>query len=146
VVVRLATDEARERFATARVARLATVGDDGAPHLVPVVFAVIDERIVHVVDSKPKATDDPWRLTRVRNLLREPHVAFLADAYDEDWSALWWVRADALARVLERATDASEWDRAVDALAERYPPYRSVRPTGPVITARVTRWTGWSAS
>jgi PPOX class probable F420-dependent enzyme len=146
VVVRLATDEARTRFATARVARLATVGEDGAPHLVPVVFAVVGNTIVHVVDAKPKSTNDPRRLTRIRNLQRDPRVAFLADAYDEDWSALWWVRADALASTLDRAADADEWDRAVVALATRYPQYDTVRPTGPVITARVTRWTGWSAT
>jgi PPOX class probable F420-dependent enzyme len=110
------------------------------------VFAVVDDTIVHVVDAKPKSTSDPRRLTRTRNIQRDSRVAFLADWYDEDWSALWWVRADAVAVVLDRATDAGDWDRAFDALAARYPQYDAIRPTGAVIIARVTRWTGWSAT
>lgn len=144
--VQLATDDARARFAAARSARLATVREDGAPHLIPVVFAVIGERIVHVVDAKPKQTLDPWQLQRIRNILRQPRVAFLADAYDEDWSTLWWVRADATATVLDPVTDPVRHGVAVDALAERYEPYRATRPTGPVISASVIKWTGWAAS
>lgn len=144
--VELAADEARARFAAARSARLATVRDDGSPHLVPVVFAVIGEQIVHVVDAKPKQTDDPWRLQRIRNILWEPRVAFLADAYDDDWSTLWWVRAEATATVVDPVTDAVRHGAAVDALAERYEPYRQTRPTGPVISAIVIKWTGWAAS
>ena len=144
--MRLATNEARARFGSARVARLATVGEDGSPHLVPAVFAVIGERVVHVMDRKPKSTDDPWQLQRIRNIVREPRVAFLVDAYDEDWSALWWVRADAVARVLDPLEEAEDWLEAVDALADRYPQYRSNRPVGPVVAAVVSRWIGWTAS
>jgi len=46
---------ARERFATARVARLATTGPDG-PHVVPIVFALSGDTIFHAVDHKPKRT------------------------------------------------------------------------------------------
>ena len=59
-------DEARRRFAQARVARLATAGADGRPHLVPIVFAVAerstDDVIYSVVDAKPKRTT-PLRRT-----------------------------------------------------------------------------------
>jgi len=69
--------EARTRFAAARVARLATVGADGRPHLVPVVFAVDGPRVYSAVDDvKPKAT---MRLKRLRNLAENPAVALLAD-------------------------------------------------------------------
>ena len=54
--------EARERFAAARVARLATADAGGRPHLVPVVFAVDGERIYTVVDAKPKRTTALRRL------------------------------------------------------------------------------------
>ena len=37
--------EARRRFGEARVARLATVGQDASPHLVPIVFALDDAAI-----------------------------------------------------------------------------------------------------
>jgi len=57
----LAEDEARRRFAAARVARLATVDASGRPHQVPVVFAhhALDgtDRLVTAVDHKPKTTD-----------------------------------------------------------------------------------------
>ena len=58
--------EARRRFAAARVARLATVAADGAPHLVPVVFALIEETVYSVVDAKPKRTTELRRLENVR--------------------------------------------------------------------------------
>ena len=40
--MRMTCEAAHERFLTARVARLATVGADGAPHVVPVTFAVVE--------------------------------------------------------------------------------------------------------
>jgi len=54
--------EARRRFATGRVARLATVDAGGCPHLVPIVFALARETIYSVVDAKPKRTTELRRL------------------------------------------------------------------------------------
>jgi PPOX class probable F420-dependent enzyme len=134
--------DARERFATARVARLATAGADGRPHLVPVVFALAEDTIYSAVDdAKPKAT---LRLRRLRNIAANPAVALLADHYEDDWSALWWVRADGDARLLEPG--AGEAARGLDLLAARYAQYRERRPPGVVIAVDVTRWSGWSAS
>ena len=48
--------ELRRRVASSPVARLATVRADGTPHVVPVCFAIDGDRIVSVVDHKPKAT------------------------------------------------------------------------------------------
>ena len=45
--------ELRGRFVSSRVARLATVQPDGAPHLVPVVFAVVGDVVYTAVDDKP---------------------------------------------------------------------------------------------
>ena len=97
--------EARRRFAAARVARLATADADGRPHLVPVVFAVDGDRVWSAVDDvKPKAT---MRLRRLRNIAANPAVALLADHYDdEDWTALWWARADGAAQLLDPADPA----------------------------------------
>src|SRR5919199_4272533 len=112
--------EARSRFAGARVARLATADADGRPHLVPVVFALARATLYPAVDDvKPKATT---RLKRLANIAANPSVALLADHYDDDWSALWWVRADGTARLLEPADDEAARARAL--LAERYPQYR----------------------
>ncbi len=135
--MRLPAAEARSRFAAARVARLATVSASGVPHLVPVTFALLGQRVVFVVDDKPKSTT---RLRRLDNIAARPSVCLLADVYDDDWSRLWWVRADGTATVL--TTD----DEAIDALTARYPAYVQRRPRGPVVSIEVTGWTGWSAS
>jgi PPOX class probable F420-dependent enzyme len=90
--VRLDQEVCRQRGSVARVARLATAGGDGVPHLVPVTFAVRDDMVVVVVDDKPKVSRD---LQRLRNIAVNPAVAFLVDEYSDDWAALWWVRIDA---------------------------------------------------
>ena len=132
--------EARVRFAHARVATLATITPDLAPHLVPCTFAVLGDAIVTVVDDKPKRTR---RLQRLANIAVNPRVALLADHYADDWSALWWVRADGAAAVVD---GGDRHVAAVRALAARYSPYAERAPTGPVIWVEVRRWTGWAAS
>jgi PPOX class probable F420-dependent enzyme len=132
--------EARRRFGAARVARLATVGPDDAPHLVPFVFATDGDRIYSAVDDKPKRSK---ALTRLANIRSHPEVSVLADHYDEDWGGLWWIRADGIARVVESGPDL---DRAVSLLSEKYPQYRDRPPTGPAIVIEVRRWRSWSAS
>jgi PPOX class probable F420-dependent enzyme len=130
---------ARERFAQARVARLASVGADGGPHIVPVVFALEGETVYSVVDSKPKRST---RLRRLENLQARPAAALLADHYEEDWSRLWWVRADGRARVLERGGE-EESERALALLSARHPQQRAA---GAVLAIDVERWSGWSAA
>jgi PPOX class probable F420-dependent enzyme len=126
-----------ERFAAARVARLATVGHDGAPHLVPIVFALVDDVIYSAVDAKPKRHG---RLRRLANIAHEPRVSVLADRYDDDWTLLWWVRADGVARVLPSSA------AALDALTGKYPQYRAEPPPGPFLEIQVGHWSAWSAS
>jgi PPOX class probable F420-dependent enzyme len=134
-------DEARRRFAAARVARLATADAEGVPHVVPVVFAVDGDTIVVAVDHKPKRTTSLKRLANVR---ANPRVALLADHYaDDDWDALWWVRADGAGTVHEPGGPSAA--HAVQLLAERYPQHRARPPEGPVLSVAVTRWSGWSA-
>jgi PPOX class probable F420-dependent enzyme len=132
--------QARERFAAARVARLATADAAGRPHLVPVVFAVDGDRVYLAVDAKPKRTT---ALRRLRNVAENPSVALLVDHYDDaDWGALWWVRAEGRGRVLNPAVD-EEARRAVELLRARYPQQRVV---GAVLAVDVSRWSGWSAA
>jgi PPOX class probable F420-dependent enzyme len=137
---RVDEEEARRRLASARVARLATAGHDGQPHLVPVTFALDGELVYIAIDHKPKTTR---RLRRLRNIAENPHVALLADEYSDDWSQLWWVRVDGVARVV---TDALATQHPIDVLAARYPQYRADRPDGPVIVIAVEKWTAWSAA
>jgi PPOX class probable F420-dependent enzyme len=133
-------DDAAARFAAARVARLATVSRDGVPHLVPVVFAVAGARVLIAVDGKPKRTR---ALRRLANIVDDPAVCLLVDEYDEDWSALWWVRADGYAVVRD---DEAALTEARSALGARYPQHVADPPAGPVIEVSVGRWSGWTAS
>jgi PPOX class probable F420-dependent enzyme len=126
---------ARERFAQAKVARLATVSGDGSPYLVPMVFAVDESRLISAVDDKPKSTTD---LRRLDNIAVNPFVSVLVDHYDdENWAQLWWARADGWGRIYD------EYD--LTALIARYAQYREQPPAGPVIVIEVDHWSGWSA-
>jgi PPOX class probable F420-dependent enzyme len=133
---------ARALFATARVAHLATVGADGRPHLVPIAFALDGDTLYTAVDQKPKRTT---QLRRLENVAANPSVSVLADHYDEqDWSALWWVRADGAARIL--APNDPQRARAAALLQARYEQYRRRPPTLPAIAVSVSRWSGWRAA
>jgi PPOX class probable F420-dependent enzyme len=136
----LTEQDARRLLASASVARLATVTDAGRPHIVPVVFAADEDHIYTAVDGKPKKTRN---LARLRNIRGNPQVAVLADGYDSDWTALWWVRADGRAAILE---DPRLMAGPIALLTRRYPQYLDIRPAGPVIVISVERWTGWAAS
>lgn len=128
---------AREQFLRARAARLATVTPSGAPQLVPIVFAVVDDVLYTAVDAKPKNTT---ALARLANIGHEPRVSVLVDYYTDEWTQLWWARADGTAEVTD------DLAAAVDALSRRYRQYRAMPPPGPVIRVQVDRWSGWSAA
>jgi PPOX class probable F420-dependent enzyme len=127
----------RERVVTARVARLATVTADGRPHLVPCCFALAADTIYSAVDGKPKTT---LALRRLANVEANPVASLLVDQYDDDWSALWWVRLDGVARVV---ADPPERDWALTLLAAKYPQYTQTPPPGDVIAIEVTAWSAW---
>jgi PPOX class probable F420-dependent enzyme len=127
------------RLAGERVARLATVDGAGAPHLVPLVFAVDNNRIYSAVDHKPKRTQ---LLKRLRNIAGNSSVALMVDHYDDDWSQLWWVRVDGTAAIIEAGPD---WETAITALATKYPQYRGHPPDGSVIIITIDRISGWAA-
>ncbi len=134
------TVELRRRFASSAVARLATVRPDGAPHVVPLVFALVDGTVYSAVDAKPKRTS---RLQRLANVRVEPRCALLVDHYEDDWSHLWWVRADGTAAVVD---DPPATHPGLAALAERYPQYREQPPAGPLLVVTVQQWSGWSST
>jgi PPOX class probable F420-dependent enzyme len=129
---------ARRRLDEASMARLATVRDDGKPHLVPIVFVRDGDTLYFAVDAKPKRTQN---LQRLRNIAANPSVSVLVDHYEDDWTRLWWVRADGVARVV---TDEAQARRATDLLVEKYVQYRNARPEGPVVAVQIDRITGWS--
>ncbi len=116
----------------------------GRPHIVPLTFALLDaETIVSAVDHKPKRTT---ALRRLANIAADPRVALLADHYAEDWSQLWWVRADGSARVVAPDAERELRSAALGALAARYPVYRDHPPAGPLVVITVERWSGWTAA
>jgi PPOX class probable F420-dependent enzyme len=131
---------ARERFAAGRVARLATMSPGSRPHLVPVVFAVVGDTVWTAVDAKPKSTRSLRRLT---NIEANPRVSLLVDHYEEDWSALWWVRVDGRARLVP--VGSAEGAAGVASLVAKYPLYQAEPPPGPVVVITVDGWSSWSA-
>ena len=132
--------DAQYRFLeNSRVGRLATADARGAPHLVPVCYAVDGMSAYITVDEKPKRTDIP--LKRLRNIAENPAVALTVDRWDEDWSRLAWVMLRGSAEILAAG---EEHDRAQDLLRTRYPQYRSMEIAAlPVIAIRIGRVLAW---
>lgn len=132
--------EALDRLESARVGRFASVGPDGRPHVVAVTFAVTDGAVVHMIDDKPKTTR---RLQRLKNVETRPEACLLVDFYDEDWSALWWVRVEGKVSI---ESEGSRWERARAALGDKYTQYRDSPPTGQAIFLSIDRVTHWAGS
>ncbi len=130
-------------FAAAPVATLGTTRDDGAPHLVPVVFAMPENRtdmLYTAIDAKPKSTQ---RLQRLINIECNATVSLMVDRYDDDWTRLWWVRLDGTATVHHRGEEMAS---GYALLRAKYPQYTRIELDGPVIAVRVQRWSSWRAS
>ncbi len=133
------TQPQRRFLDQSRVARLATADAKGAPHLVPVCFAVEAETLYITIDEKPKRQDIP--LKRLRNIQENPEIAVTADRWDEDWSRLAWVMLRGPADILR---DGTEHDRAQALLREKYPQYRAMALDDlPVIAMRIRRVLSW---
>ena len=123
------------------MAYLATIRSDGRPHLVPIVFAIEDEMAYSIADPKPK---DGLDLLRHRNIAANPSVSLLVDEYDEDWTRLWWVRADGTARVVE---EGDERDTTLRLLRAKYPQYAAwTTPFGAATVVRIDGITSWTLS
>ena len=122
------TAEARRFLEAHRVGHLATAGADGAPHVVPVCYALDDGALYFVADEKPKRR--PAReLRRLANLRENPRAALVVDEYDDDWTRLAWVLVRGPARALE---DPVAHAAALALLRVRYPQYRAMALDDPV--------------
>jgi PPOX class probable F420-dependent enzyme len=128
----------RERVGAARVARLATVTPEGRPHVVPCCFVLEGDTIYSAVDGKPKST---LALRRLANVEANPAASLVVDHYEDDWSRLWWVRVDGMARVV---VDPTEQAAALTLLGGKYEQYLETPPPGPVLAIDVTGWRAWS--
>jgi hypothetical protein len=140
--MRLTEDVARARLSQQVHGVLCTLHPERGPDPQPVVYAVTDDGHVGVpIDTvKPKASS---RLQREDNLAADPRGSLLIERWEtDDWSKLWWVRAD-----LEHLDDppAAVVDDLTDRLARAVPQYRD-KPFLRVLVCRVVRVTGWAAS
>jgi PPOX class probable F420-dependent enzyme len=137
-------DDARARFAAGRVARLATLAPRRQPQLLPVAFAMGSgpegDAITFAVDGKARSTSG---LRRLQQLAANASVSLLVDHYEDDWSALWWVRADGEARVLE---GGPTFRVAQSGLTAKYAAYDLAPPPGPLVVVDVKSWEWWEAS
>lgn len=101
---------------------------------------VAGDELFHAVDRKPKSSTD---LKRLRNIEATGSVSVLCDHFDEDWTRLWWARADGRAEVWN---DGPRRAPVIRLLCEKYPQYAREPPDGPVVAVAVARWSGWSAA
>lgn len=140
--MRLDADEAGRRLAEHVHGVLTTLHPERGPDPQPVVYAVSSDGHVGVpIDRvKPKASS---RLQREDNLDADPRGALLVEHWDhDDWSRLWWVRAD-LHHVADPPAELLE--ELADRLATTVPQYAD-KPFHRVLVCRITRVTGWAAS
>ena len=132
-------DRERRFLLARRLGHLATADRSGAPHVVPVCYALSEAALYVTVDEKPKRQNRP--LKRLRNIAENPRVALVVDRWDEDWQRLGWVMLRGRAEVL---AEGPEHDRAQALLRARYPQYAGMDLAPlPVIALRVARVTSW---
>lgn len=148
------TPEERRFLDGSRQAVLATLDPDGLPRLVPICFVVgeTDDKfgrplLYTPIDEKPKASPDPRRLARVRDLLVLPTAVVLVDRWDEDWTRLAWLRVYGRAEMLEpQPHEVEEHAWAVEALRAKYEQYRSQQlQERPIIRLTIDRARSWGA-
>lgn len=126
---------AREFVAQARVGRLATTGAAADPHVIPVCFVLLEDRICSVIDEKPKSGR---RLKRLRNIDATGRAALVVDHYDEDWTRLAYVLMRGPARVVPVTPEA------LSALLAKYPQYRTMFLGGAdMVELTVESWSAW---
>lgn len=129
------------------VAALSTSGDRG-PHAVPVVFARAGGVLWSPIDGKPKRGGE---LARIRHIRRDPRVSLLFSHYEDDWTRLWWLRADGAAEIRRAPTEGcgAEEAAALAALRRKYPQYARVALLGPdglLVRIAVAALRSWCAS
>jgi PPOX class probable F420-dependent enzyme len=139
------SEEARAFLDAHRVAHLATAGAGGLPHVVPLCYARLGDRIYFVADEKPKQRG-ARALKRLANLAENPRAALVVDDYADDWSRLAFLLVHLDAAPVE---DDAEYGAALAALRERYAPYRRMpltRERNPMVRLTPRRWHLWRAS
>jgi PPOX class probable F420-dependent enzyme len=136
----LLSERERDFLSRRRVGHLATADRHGAPHVVPVCYAVEADTLYVTIDDKPKSGRP---LKRLANIAENPAVAVVVDRYDENWARLAFVMLRGGAEIL---ASGAEHDAAQALLRRRYPQYAAMDLAGrPVIALRIARVTSWGA-
>ena len=130
---------ASELLEGARVGRLGLLDKEGAPRVLPVTFAVAERRIWSAIDRKPKTAEEPARL---RFLRRDPRAALTVDRYSDDWEDLAWVQVMGRVEILPM----DQGTAGLEALRQKYEPYREESPPGPLLALQPERYLGWRAA
>jgi PPOX class probable F420-dependent enzyme len=144
----LVTPDERTFLAAARTATLATIADDGTPRLVPVCFAAVERSTSLLVytplDDKPKRTNNPRDLARVRDIRARPDIALLVHHWSEKWSELGWLRLRGTASLVEPDDAPEEHAAVVAGLRAKYPQYAThdleSRPLIRIAITGASRW------
>jgi len=139
------TAEARRFLEAHRLGHLATAGADGAPHVIPVCYAVDDCALYFVADQKPKR--GPARtLRRLKNLRENPRAALVVDDWDEDWTRLAYVLVRGVASFVDEPTAHAA---ALGLLRTRYVQYVTMSlddpRAHPIVRIEPTRVDVWRA-
>lgn len=137
----LSEPEARELLRGHDHGVLGTLHRDRGVDLTPIVYATDDDLLGSPIDEvKLKSS---LRLQRERNLEADARATLLVERWDrEDWSKLWWVRAE-LRWVGEGADERA---RVLSGrLAGQFSQYRD-EPFAALLMFEVVRVTGWSAT
>src|SRR6478735_8272885 len=131
---------------SARRAVLATIAPAGHPRLVPSCFVLAGEPpiLYTPIDDKPKRTEDPLALARVRDIAADPRVTVLVDRWDEDWTRLAWLRSEGRATLLKPSDGTEEHSVTVAALRVKYRQYATHGLDElPLIRIALERVIGW---
>ena len=94
-----------------RICRVATVGEGGRPHLVPVCHVLADGKLYFGSGNDAR---------KVMNLKQNSQVAVTVDLYSDDWSQLRGVMLRGTARLHSRGP---RFQRARAMLYAKYPQY-----------------------
>ncbi len=116
----------------AHVCRIATVQEDGTPHIIPVCPAFDGDRNVYVDVAKGGVT--------ARALVSNDRITAIFDEYSDDWSKL---RAVILRCRAEQLRGA-ELDKAWELFREKYPQGQAIGwDARHTLALRVGGWTEW---